>query len=104
MKKIAITFALAILFAVCTQAQTPEVKKSDATVNQMQGLYIFNNCKPQAEYTYLGTTTKIKVCWTCQPEELMDIILKKVRNEYPQADGIIFNKLNMESADVIKFK
>lgn len=74
-----------------------------ATVDQQEGVSIFILCKPVAEYEYLGTV-KIKAAWTGEPEEMLNIALKKVKKEYPLADGIIFTRLAMDKADAIKFK
>ena len=103
MHKTIITAACMLLMALQTQAQTITPKRSDATVNQMQGIYVFAQCKPVSEYTYLGST-KIKVVWTGQPEEMLNITLKKIKKDYAQADGVIFTTLQMDQADVIKFK
>lgn len=103
MKKTIITAACLLLMALQMQAQTITAKHSDATVNQMQGVYIFMYCKPVAEYTYLGSI-KIKVAWSGQPEEMLNITLRKLKKDYPGADGIIFTSAQMEMIDVIKFK
>lgn len=101
MKKVTLTtlLVLFIAFAWCQQA---EVKTSTAEVNQMQGISLFCFSKPVAKYTYLGSV-KIKVVWTGQPEEMLNITLKKIKKDYPAAEGIIFTTINMDQADVIKF-
>jgi hypothetical protein len=103
MHKTATTIILALLFTLCATAQTNTAKHSDATVNQMQGVYIFMYSKPTAEYTYLGSI-KIKTAWSGQPEEMLNITLRKLKKDYPGADGIIFTSAQMEMIDVIKFK
>ena len=103
MHKTVTTLAIALLFTLCATAQTPETKHSEATVNQMQGVYIFMYSKPNAEYTYLGSI-KIKTAWSGQPEEMLNITLRKLKKDYPGADGIIFTSAQMEMIDVIKFK
>lgn len=103
MYKTVTTVALAVLFTLCAHAQTIEVKKNTAEVNQMQGVSIFMYSKPIAEYTYLGSI-KIKTAWSGQPEEMLNITLRKLKKDYPGADGIIFTSSQMEMIDVIKFK
>lgn len=77
--------------------------KGSATVDQKEGLYIFILSKPTAEYEYLGSVKK-SLSWTGQPEEMLNSMIKKVKNEYPKADGIIFTTLGMSKADAVKFK
>lgn len=35
---------------------------------------------------------------------MLNAMLRKLKKEYPTADGIIFTSVNMEKADAIKFK
>ena len=102
MKKTTLTtlLLLAILFAWCQQ---PPVKNTTAEANQMQGITLFCLSKPVAKYTYLGSV-KIRVAWTGQPEEMLNIALRKIKKDYPAAEGVIFTTPNMDQADVIKFE
>lgn len=102
--KRALMVSIIILSAHLGFAQTPELpKKNVAEVNQVQGVFLFMMSKPLHEYDYLGST-KIKVVWTGQPEEMINITLKKLKKDYPTADGLIFTTMNMDQADVVKFK
>ncbi|MFN4083872.1 MAG: hypothetical protein ACK4K9_09590 [Bacteroidia bacterium] len=92
---IAVTFLLAAFTSISD--------KGSATVDQKQGLYIFILSKPTTEYEYLGSVKK-SVAWTGKPEEMLNSIIKKVKKDYPKADGIIFTSIDMDKADAIQFK
>lgn len=77
--------------------------KASATVNQIEGLYIFIQSKPASEYDYMGSVVK-GTAWSGKPEEMLNAIIKKVKKEYPQATGVIFTNNDMDKADAIKFK
>ncbi len=77
--------------------------KGSATVDQKQGLYIFLLSKPTAEYEYLGSVKK-GLAWTGQPDEMLNSMIKKVKKDYPKADGIVFTTIDMDKADAIQFK
>lgn len=79
------------------------IDKSVATVDRQQGIYIFMLSKPTANYECLGSVKK-KAAWTGQPTEMLNKMIKKIKIDYPKADGVIFNNLNMEIADAILFK
>ena len=76
--------------------------KSSATVDQKEGLYIFILNKPTTQYEYLGSVKKI-LAWSGKPEEMLNSMIRKVKKEYPKADGIIFTNIDMDKADAIQF-
>lgn len=80
-----------------------EVKKSTAEVEQQQGLYIFILNKPVLTYDYLGSVKKT-LAWSGKPEEMLNSMIKKVKNDFPNADAIIFTTIAMDKADAIKIK
>lgn len=80
-----------------------EAKKSTAEVEQQQGLYVFIQTKPVLTYDYLGSVKKT-LAWSGQPEEMLNSMIKKVKKDHPNADGIIFTTVSMDKADAIKFK
>lgn len=101
MKKLLIPI---IAIAVLTSAFTLiEDDKAKATVEQMDGLYVFIQSKPDAENEYLGSVKK-SLALTGNPEEMLNAMIKKVKKEYPNANGIIFTSVSMDKADAIKFK
>lgn len=74
-----------------------------ALVDQKEGIYIFMLSKPVAQYEYLGSVKKT-VSWSGEPEEMLNGIIKKVKKEYPRAQGIVFTSVDMNKADAIIFK
>lgn len=59
--------------------------------------------KPTTEYEYLGSVKKV-LAWSGKPEEMLNSMIKKVKKEYPKADGIVFTNIDMDKADAIQFK
>lgn len=105
MKKLVITAALTAFF-YAGYAQTTEPKQtrsSEALVNQEDGYYIFMFSRPQKQYEVLGTIEKSGLVWSGKPREMMNIILRRVKKNYPKADGIIFKGVAMDEAEAIKF-
>jgi len=71
---------------------TYEVNSSTAEVNQIQGLYIFVDSKPVKEFEYLGTVkNSMSLSGSGQYQSVRDKLIKKLRKEYPEANGAIFN-------------
>jgi hypothetical protein len=79
-----------------------EVRKSSAEVEQEEGVYIFYRSKPIAEYEYLGTY-KIGMVWDDKPRLLFNKLVRKTKEKFPNADGIIIDN-DMGKCDAIKFK
>lgn len=112
MKKLLITSLCAIVLnTFCLKAQPTNadaVKKNAAVVEQVQGIYVFTDCKPVKEFEYLGTVKATGAFSVRSPqyESVRDILIKRLKKEYPQADGIILKLKDgdTDSADAIKFK
>lgn len=98
MKKIALILTVTLL---CVAFKL-EVDKTSATVNQDSGISIFILSKPKAPYTSLGNV-KVKLTMSGSPSELYSKALKKCKADYPLADGIIFNSIDLDKAEAIKF-
>lgn len=96
-------FSPAIAFAIMMFGFKPTADNSAARVDQAEGIYIFLMSKPTAPYEYQGTVTKT-FAWQGTPVEMVNGIIKKCQNEYPQANGIIFSDIGMTKAECIKFK
>ena len=103
---------IAIMLSVVsiTTAQDCKAKKDDAIVEQYSGVYIFVDCKPKAEYKFLGTVNSGSgfgkaMMGTPEYDQKKMKLIEKVKKDYPQADGIIihFVKGGKDSADAIKF-
>lgn len=101
MKKYFVIAMAVLLFASFTSSEISD--KSFAKAEQVEGYYIFIMSKPVKEYEYLGTV-KVGVTWSGKPEENFNSILKRVKKDYPKADAIIFNDIDMKKVDAIQFK
>ena len=77
---------------------------SQANVEQQQGVFIFIMSKPSSKYDYLGTVKPKWVEASTKPEQALNTLLKKAKENYPQCNGIIFTSADMQTADAIKFK
>lgn len=106
MKRILLIFSVLALFAFSFSQKTID-DTSLATVNQLQGLYVFTDCRPVAPYKFLGTVKNgMRLAGSSQYEPVRDRLLKKVKADYPDANGIIFSFVNgaADRADAIQFK
>lgn len=107
MKKLIFGIIIGILFTALISAGISEyvVNKKTAEVTSIQNLKIFTDCEPVMEYEYLGTV-KGSMTVTGQYEPVRNVLIKKAKKEYPQAEGIILHLVNggIDKADVIKFK
>jgi hypothetical protein len=98
-------------FLMSAYSQESKPKKSDATVEQVQGMYVFVDAMPKAEYDFLGTISagsgfgKVMVS-AAEYEPKKNRLIKNAKEKYPQADGLIihFNRGGKDTADAIKFK
>jgi hypothetical protein len=104
MKKGRIKLLIGLLSVVLIfTAFTNSSEKSKSIVDQKEGLYIFILSKPVTEYEYLGSVKKV-LAWTGKPDEMLNSMIRKVKKEYPKADGIVFTSVDMDKADAIQFK
>lgn len=83
--------------------QAGETRKDIATIETVEGYYIFMYSKPIAPTEYMGTI-KAKMTWSNTADQVMTSILKQVKKEYPKADGLIFKGSDRFECEVIKFK
>lgn len=82
---------------------TTEADKRAAIVSQIKGVSVYIISVPKDQYDYLGTVKK-SFALTGGNEEMVNGLVNKARKEYPTCDAILFNTLEFEKADVIKFK
>lgn len=103
MKAIIIFFVCAILFSFTVLEY--QIKPSTAEATQVQGLYIFTDCKPISDYEYLGTVS-ISVSMSSQYNDVRNSLIKKAKKEYPNSTGIIISLAtgSTDRADIIRFK
>lgn len=112
MKKFFTILTLAALTGFSVKQQFAD-KNAMAEANQVQGLFVFVDSKPMAEYTTLGTidisrkeSRKSGVANNPQYNNVRDALIAEARKEYPAADGIILhlNPGGKDYATVIQFK
>lgn len=112
MKKIkivnSISVATIITLSTILISFRPSPDKSAAKVRQFQGLYIFSDCTPIAEYQVLGTIQRTGVMSfrSSQYESIRDVLITRAKKEYPDAEGLILDLRDggTDKADVIRFK
>lgn len=100
------TFLFICLSFLCLATSVSyEVKNSTGEVNQVEGLYIYTDCKPVQEYIYLGSVKSSGVT-NPQYSNVRDALIKKVKKEYDNADAVILslNAGGQDVCDVIRFK
>ena len=97
---------LAILFLFVAASVSYEVKPTTGEVIQIEGMYIFTDCKPVKEYVYLGTVKNSGGINNPQYSNVRDYLIKRAKKEYDDADGLILtlNAGGADVCDVIKFK
>ena len=97
-----------IICAVGFTVKETITDKSAASVNQVQGIYLFIESRPAGEYEFLGNIKPKGRFLQSYPyfEGARDALVKSVKKDYRLADGLIFhfNDGNNPTADAIKFK
>jgi hypothetical protein len=88
---------------VAFKAANYEPKKATAEVEQMQGLLVFIHSKPVVEFDYLGSFTP-NVVPSTNAKPIINHMIKKGKEKFPTADGIIFTDDQLGKVDLIKFK
>lgn len=80
--------------------------KSQAKVEQYQGVYIFVDSKPVGETDYLGTVKKSFGLMGGQYTVLRDALIKKCKSDFKDAQALIlkFVEGGADMGDAIKFK
>ncbi len=77
--------------------------KDMAKIDPVEGVSVFYQCKPVAASDYVGTI-KVGVTMTNKTSDCLRALVKKVKKDYPGADGIIITDPDFQKADAIKFK
>ena len=77
--------------------------KTGAVVEQIKGVSVFILSVPKEKYNYLGTVKK-SFAISGSNDEMINGIVSKAKKEYPECDAVLFNTLEFERGDVIKFK
>lgn len=74
-----------------------------ANVSQIKGISIFIMCTPANEYEFIGTVKK-SFAWSGSNDEMINGLVEKAKKQYPTCQGIVFNTLDFEKCEAIKFK
>jgi hypothetical protein len=96
-------FALCALVIYSFKIEQDSNPNSLAEVEQIRGLYVFIHAKPKGEYQYLGSYAPA-VVWTANAEPLINHMIKKGKEMYPQANAIIFTDDDLDRVDLIQLK
>jgi hypothetical protein len=94
---------LCFFISVISFGQT-QIKHTTATVDQAEGILVFIQSTPQADYEVLGTVKKTGLVMTGKPKEMFRILLRRAKKDYPTCEGLIFDDIDMDHATCIKFK
>ena len=79
--------------------------KGTATVNQVQGMYIYIQSKPAQEYDYLGNVSSAGVVKSYKEDDMIEHMIKRAKDKYSTADALIFiSGENLCKVDAIKLK
>lgn len=81
--------------------------KARAKVEQMQGLYVFVDCEPVTESSYIGTAkSKGSPFSSPQYTSVRDGLMKKCKKDFKDFDAIIFKFVDggSDMADAVKLK
>lgn len=100
-------FLVAILCLAAAAAlsfRPADPEKGLARVNRVSGILVFIESQPVGDYTVLGTVKKTGLVWSGGAKEMRDILVKRAIKEYDNAEGIIFDDIELDHATVIKFK
>jgi hypothetical protein len=106
MKKIILLVTLISGVSLFGMRSYNDFKKSHSEVDQYQGIFVFTDSKPLKEYEYLGTVKMTMGLGSGQYQNVRNVLIKKAKKDYPQADGLIMNFKDggTDRADAIKFK
>ena len=78
------------------------IDKTNATVEQVNGISVFSFSKPTASYDVIGTVKLPGIC-SDRSDKRMEILINRAKNDHPSANAIIINN-EFGKAEVIKFK
>jgi hypothetical protein len=95
--------ALTIISLVLLSFTFSSQNNENAIVNKIDGYYIFIESKPTSAHEVLGSIDAPGVVWNGRPKEMMKVMLKRLKQQHPKADAIIFDSYRMEHAQAIKF-
>ena len=97
------SFTLVILSIFSFKIEQDSNPKSLAEVEQIRGLYVFIHAKPKGEYQYVGSYTPT-IVMSKNAAPIIDHMIKKGKEMYPQANAIIFTDDELGRVDLIQLK
>ncbi|MFZ4477845.1 MAG: hypothetical protein ACOYPR_21795 [Saprospiraceae bacterium] len=107
MKKslISFLFGIGVTILLALKVANFEPTASTAEVNKIEGLYIFTDSKPVMPYDSIGAL-EIGFITDTQYESIRRSLIKKARNKFPNADGLIMklDKKGVDKCIVIKIR
>jgi hypothetical protein len=98
MKKTIILASVAILF--CLFAFKIPGTLNSAKAKQHEGVYLFHFSEPAGDYKYLGTVKVAGVTWDNNSETYLKSLMKRLKKDYPTANGLIISD-DYEKADAV---
>ena len=107
MKKIILSILLVVVLTIGYSFKEYDItNNSTATVNQIDGLYIFTDSKPLSKYEVLGEV-KLSFASTNNGsyKDAKNRLIEMCRDKYPNAQGLIINSETLRyPSQVIAFK
>jgi len=104
MKNIVIIIAVIIIVILTgLKPDNYDAERAMALVEQDSGLYVFQRSKPVMEYETLGMLDLNAIVWNDSPKSTMAKYRKRIKANYPTAEGIILS-WDLSKCEVIKFK
>jgi hypothetical protein len=100
--KIKIIIGLLIIGLV-TMSFTLIIDKSNATVEEQNGIKIFCYSEPTTKYDILGMVKISGIVKNEKGPHMVELLVGYAKKDYPSGEGIIVNS-EFEKAEVIKFK
>lgn len=107
-----ITYIIAAVIMVTADADAQSVDQvlgkvqvdmfQNARVQEHDGYLVFNLSKPAEPYKVMG---EIKTGMTLagSPKECFNDLLRRLKKNYPKADGMIITSIDMDKAEAIVF-
>lgn len=102
-KILTLTITSVIIVAIAVSITHSNPTERMGRMRQTDGMYLFYQCDPVDDYTYLGTL-KTTVSWSGKPSELFGQMKSKAKKKYPTADAVIIKNDDLDEYDAIQFK
>lgn len=82
--------ACLLIVSATSRPSTYDVRKNTAEVEQVHGIYVFTDCKPVADYEYIG---KVTAFWVASQdyETVRDEVIRQVKKKQKEANAVILH-------------